>query len=139
VWAERLRPFYKLSFNKWYWDYLLDVKGVEAGKSVNRSLWSVDSEVIDGGVNGSAWVTRFWSAASGWWDRWIVDGILVWLTSKLAYAGSVVFRSIQTGFWQNYALLFTLGLFLIFFYYDYTAVVSGMRDFYMRFKSLFGK
>jgi NADH-quinone oxidoreductase subunit L len=139
VWGERLRPLYKLSLNKWYWDYLLDVKGVEAGKSINNSLWRADSEFIDGGVNGSASVTRFWSEVSRWWDKWIVDGILVWLTSKLAYAGSVVFRSIQTGFWQNYALLFTLGLFLIFFYYDYTAVVSGIRDFYARFRGLFGK
>jgi NADH-quinone oxidoreductase subunit L len=138
AWAERLRPLYKLSFNKWYWDYLLDVKGVEAGKSVNNSLWRVDGELIDGSVNGSAWVTRFWSSVSGWWDRWIVDGILVWLTSKLAYAGSVVFRSIQTGFWQNYALMFALGLFLIFFFYEYTAMISGVRDFYLRFKGLFG-
>jgi NADH-quinone oxidoreductase subunit L len=139
AWGERLRPLYKLSFNKWYWDYLLDVKGVEAGKALNNSLWRVDSGVVDGGVNGSARVTRFSSGVSRWWDKWVVDGILVWLTSKITYAGSVVLRSIQTGFWQNYALLFTLGLFLIFFYYDYTAVVSGIRDFYMRFKGLFGK
>lgn len=139
AWAERLRPLYKLSFNKWYWDYLLDVKGVEAGKAINNSLWRVDGEFIDGGVNGSAWVTRFWSGVSRWWDKWIVDGILVWLTSKLAYAGSVVFRSIQTGLWQNYALLFTLGLFLILFYYDFSAVVGGLRDFYLRFRGLFGK
>ncbi len=41
AWAHRLRPLYTLSLNKWYWDHLLDVKGVEAGKTVNNGLWAV--------------------------------------------------------------------------------------------------
>src|SRR5215216_6193899 len=138
AWAERLRPFYKLSLNKWYWDYLLDVKGVEAGKAINNSLWRVDEEVVDGGVNGSAWVTRVWATVSGWWDKWVID-MAVNATGWATRAGSIVLRTLQTGLWQNYALLFTLGLFLIFAYYDYTAVISGVKDFYLRFKSLFGK
>ena len=64
IWAERLRPLYTLSFNKWYWDYLLDVKGVEAGKAVNNALWKVDADVVDGGVNGAGWLTRFWAKIS---------------------------------------------------------------------------
>ncbi|HUK91457.1 MAG TPA: NADH-quinone oxidoreductase subunit L, partial [Blastocatellia bacterium] len=43
IWGERLRPLYKLSFNKWYWDYLLDVKGVEAGKAIDNGLFAVDA------------------------------------------------------------------------------------------------
>src|SRR5205085_6164278 len=102
-WAARLKPLYRLSFNKWYWDYLLDVKGVEAGKAVNNALWRVDARVVDGGVNGTGWVTRAGAAVSGWWDKWIVDG-LVNATGWIARAGSVVFRTAQTGLWQNYAL-----------------------------------
>jgi NADH-quinone oxidoreductase subunit L len=138
AWAERMRPLYKLSLNKWYWDYLLDVKGVDAGKSLNNSLWKVDEEIVDGGVNGSAWVTRFWATVSGWWDKWVID-LAVNATGWVTRAGSIVLRTLQTGLWQNYALLFTLGLFLILAYYDYPAVVSGVKDFYVRFKSLFGK
>jgi NADH-quinone oxidoreductase subunit L len=138
AWAARMRPLYKLSLNKWYWDHLLDVKGVEAGKSINNSLWRMDEEVVDGGVNGSAWVTRFWATVSGWWDKWVID-LAVNATGWVTRAGSIVLRTLQTGFWQNYALLFTLGLFLILIYYDYPAVISGVKDFYVRFKSLFGK
>jgi NADH-quinone oxidoreductase subunit L len=128
VWAERLRPLYKLSFNKWYWDYLLDVKGVEAGKAVDNALWSVDQVVVDGGVNGAAWLTRFWSFISGLFDKYVVD-LAVNATGWFTRAGSVILRSFQTGFWQNYALLFTIGLFVIVFLYERSAILSVFRGF----------
>jgi NADH-quinone oxidoreductase subunit L len=127
-WAARLKPLYRLSFNKWYWDWLLDVKGVEGGKALNNALWRVDAGVVDGGVNGAGWVTRAGATVSGWWDKWIVDG-LVNATGWVMRAGSAVFRTAQTGFWQNYALLFVLGLFLIFIWYVYPSIpvtIKGM-------------
>ena len=128
VWAAKLKPLYTLSFNKWYWDYLLDVKGVEAGKALNQTLWDVDSTFVDGGVNGSAWVTRFWSAVSGWWDKWVID-LAVNATGWITRAGSFVLRTVQTGFWQNYALLFAAGLFLILLYYVYPAISTTIKGF----------
>jgi NADH-quinone oxidoreductase subunit L len=127
-WAERLKPLYKLSFNKWYWDYLLDEKGVEAGKAINTALWGVDSTVVDGGVNGSGWLTRFSAKLSGFWDKWVID-LAVNATGWISKAGSVVLRTVQTGFWQNYVLMFALGLFLILIYYVYPAVLSTIRNF----------
>lgn len=126
IWAEKLRPLYTLSFNKWYWDWLLDVKGVEAGKSVNNALWKVDTTVIDGGVNGSAWLTRLWATISGLWDKWVID-LAVNATGWTTRASSFVFRAFQTGFWQNYALLFTVGLFIIAVFYMWPAVVSTVN------------
>jgi NADH-quinone oxidoreductase subunit L len=128
VWAAKLRPLYTLSFNKWYWDWLLDVKGVAAGKAVNNALWDVDSQFVDGGVNGSAWVTRVWSTVSGWWDKWIID-LAVNATGWIMRAGSFVLRTLQTGFWQNYALLFALGLFVILIYYVYPAISTTLKGF----------
>lgn len=128
VWAAKLRPLYTLSFNKWYWDYLLDVKGVEAGKAVNDALWDVDSQLVDGGVNGSAWVTRFWAGVSGWWDKWVID-LAVNATGWITRAGSFVLRTVQTGFWQNYALLFAAGLFVILIYYVYPAISTTIKGF----------
>jgi NADH-quinone oxidoreductase subunit L len=128
VWAAKLKPLYTLSFNKWYWDYLLDVKGVEAGKTLNKTLWDIDSTFVDGGVNGSAWVTRFWSAVSGWWDKWVID-LAVNATGWITRAGSFVLRTVQTGFWQNYALLFAAGLFLILLYYVYPAISTTIKGF----------
>ena len=126
-WAARLRPLYKLSFNKWYWDWLLDVKGVEAGKAINNGLWRVDAAVVDGGVNGSAWFARLWSKASGWWDKWVID-LAVNLTGWITQGGSFLLRAVQTGFWQNYALLFALGLFLILIYYVYPAAIVTLKS-----------
>jgi NADH-quinone oxidoreductase subunit L len=128
VWAAKLEPLYTLSFNKWYWDYLLDVKGVEAGKTLNKTLWDIDSTFVDGGVNGSAWVTRFWSAVTGWWDKWVID-LAVNATGWITRAGSFVLRTVQTGFWQNYALLFAAGLFLILLYYVYPAISTTIKGF----------
>ena len=126
VWAEKLRPLYTLSFNKWYLDWLLDVKGVEAGKAVNDALWKVDAAVVDGGVNGAGWVTRFWAKVSGWWDKWVID-LAVNATGWVTRAGSFVLRTFQTGFWQNYALLFVAGLFVILIYYVYPAISTTIR------------
>jgi NADH-quinone oxidoreductase subunit L len=130
-WTKRLQPLYKLSFNKWYWDWLLDVKGVEAGKAVNNGLWKVDSAVVDGGVNGAGALTRLWARISNLWDKYVVD-LLVNATGWTSKAGSIVLRTVQTGFWQNYALVFALGLLIILGFYVYPAVSTT-------FKALFGK
>lgn len=131
IWAAKAGPLYKLSANKWYLDWLLDVKGVEAGKVVNNALWEVDGAVVDGGVNGSAWVTKFWAKVTGWWDKWVID-LAVNATGWIARAGSFVLRTVQTGFWQNYALLFAVGLFVILIYYVYPAITTTIKGMIFR-------
>jgi NADH-quinone oxidoreductase subunit L len=126
-WAARLRPLYRLSLNKWYWDYLLDEKGVEAGKAVNNALWRVDATVVDGGVNGAGWMTRLWARISGLWDKWVID-LAVNATGWITRAGSIVLRTVQTGFWHNYALLFAVGLFVILLLYIYPAISTWYRS-----------
>ena len=128
IWAAKLRPLYTLSFNKWYFDWLLDVKGVEAGKAVNGALWKIDAAVVDGGVNGAGWMTRFWAKISGWWDKWVID-LAVNATGFVTKVGSYVLRTVQTGFWQNYALLFAAGLFVILLYYVYPAISTTIKGF----------
>ena len=112
---------YALSFNKWYWDHLLDVKAVEAGKGLNRVLWRVDALVVDGGVNGAGWFTRFTALVSGGWDKYVVDG-LVNASGWFARFGSIALRAVQTGFWQNYALLFSIGLFFALLIFERRAI-----------------
>ena len=109
--------------NKWYLDHLLDEKGVEAGKAVNNALWSVDSAVVDGGVNGAGWLTRFWAKISGLWDKWVID-LAVNATGWIARAGSVVLRT----FWQNYVLIFALGLFVIVLFYILPSIPVTIRS-----------
>ena len=71
-------------------------------------------------------MTRTGAMVSGWWDRWIVDG-LVNATGWVTRAGSAVLRTVQTGLWQNYALWFVLGLFLIFVWYIYPAITTTVK------------
>jgi NADH-quinone oxidoreductase subunit L len=125
-WTRRLQPLYKLSANKWYWDYLLDVKGVEAGKAVNNGLWKVDAAVVDGSVNGAGAMTKLWARVSNLWDKYIVD-MLVNATGWISQGVSIVLRAFQTGFWQNYVLVFALGLFLIFAFYLYPAISATFK------------
>src|SRR5262249_21229065 len=125
IWTAKLKPLYKLSFNKWYWDYLLDVKGVEAGKEINSALFRVDAGVVDGAVNDAGWLTRFWAWISGIFDTYVVD-VLVNMTGWITRAGSIILRSFQTGFWQNYALLFSIGLFIVLGLFTRHAISTGM-------------
>ena len=44
---------------------------------LGEACWKFDAEVIDGTVNGAGWATRESGTVSSWWDKWIIDGLLV--------------------------------------------------------------
>ena len=73
-------------------------------------LWTFDRRVVDGAVNGSGWLTVFASWVSSLIDKYIVDGA-VNLVGRSAEESSFVFRRVQTGLIQNYALLMLFGVF----------------------------
>ncbi len=108
---------YPVLLNKWYVDEVYDlifIRGLSLG---GGGLFAkFDREVVDGGVNGTAWTTRFVSTVSMWWDTWIVDG-LVNLSAFTVRALSFPVRFLQTGLLQSYALAFVIGLLAIFGYY----------------------
>ena len=66
--------------------------------------------VVDGAVNGRGRLTVISSWFSGLTDRTVVDG-LVNLVGRVVEEGSHVFRRLQTGLVQNYALLMLFGIF----------------------------
>jgi len=109
--ANAIRPLYVGSKNLWYWNDLWDNKFIELMKRFDNLLWGADSKAVDGGVNGTAWLTRFSSLVSGWIDRYVVD-MVVNLVGWFARVGSVIFRAIQTGFAQNYMFAIVLGIFI---------------------------
>ena len=84
--TDRLRPLYRASVAKWWFDDLNDLIFVRFGSSVARALWWFDVRVIDGTVNGIGALTQ--DAGKG-------------------------IRQIQTGRVQNYALGIAAGLLLI--------------------------
>jgi NADH-quinone oxidoreductase subunit L len=110
-------PLYKVLLNKWYVDEIysfLVVNGLSKGGGTVMSEF--DRRFVDGGVNGTAWLTRMISKISMWYDTWIVDG-LVNLTAFFVRALSFPVRFLQTGWVHSYALMIVAGVLLAAGYY----------------------
>ncbi len=82
------------------------------------SAW-IDSNLIDGAVNGAGWITRLMARISSWWDKWIIDGVGVNGPAILARMISYPTRLLEWGLVQWYALVMTAGLVGFVFYYVY--------------------
>ncbi len=114
---ERFPVLHKTLLNKWYVDEIYDFLFINGlSKGGGTLLSGVDRVVVDGGVNGAGWLTRFIGTVSAWWDRWIIDGA-VRLGSFLVKVSSYPVRVVQTGYVQAYALVFVLGVLAFFGYY----------------------
>jgi NADH-quinone oxidoreductase subunit L len=111
------QPLHTVLYNKWYVDEIYDflfVNGLCKGGGL--ALGSFDRNVVDGGVNGAGWLTRFSSKVSIWWDTWIVDGAVrftAFFVKMLSYPVCLL----QTGRVQSYALFVVLGALAFFGYY----------------------
>jgi len=87
--------------------------------------------VVDGGVNGSAWVTRLSSRITGGTDKYLVDGLVNTIANFVVRLMSPIVRAAQTGFTQNYALVMVIGLLVA------VAVFFG-KDIALAVKNVFG-
>src|SRR5579872_5594448 len=126
--AASAPPVYTTLLNKYYvdegYDYVFtgrrklgDVRLGVLGLG-EASAW-VDTNVIDGAVNAAGWMTRLTARISGWWDKWIIDGIGVNGPAILARMLSYPARLFEFGLVQWYALVMTAGLVGLVFYYVY--------------------
>ncbi len=112
--ADRLKAKYagahNLLYNKYYVDELYGATFVGGTMKSSKGLWGFDRRVVDGAVNGSGWLTVFMSWVSSLIDRYVVDGA-VNLVGRSSEESSFIFRRVQTGLVQNYALLMLAGVF----------------------------
>jgi NADH-quinone oxidoreductase subunit L len=126
--AAAAPPLYNTLLNKYYvdegYDYLFtgrrkvgDVRLGVMGAG-EASSW-FDANVVDGAVNAAGWITRTSATFSGWWDKWIIDGIGVNGPAILARMLSYPARLFEWGLVQWYALVMTAGLVGFAFYYVY--------------------
>jgi NADH-quinone oxidoreductase subunit L len=74
--AERFEGAHRVLLNKYYVDELYGATVVRGAMGSARGLWQFDSSVVDGGVNGSAWLTLFLSWVSHVFDKYVVDGLV---------------------------------------------------------------
>lgn len=110
LWAQRLRPLYNASYNKYWVDEFFGWAVTRRVMDAARAVFTFDSKVVDGLVNGSAWLTRLSSRITGGTDKYFVDGLVNTIAAFIVKLMSPLFRAAQTGFAQNYALVMVLGL-----------------------------
>jgi NADH-quinone oxidoreductase subunit L len=113
VWAARLRPLYRASYNKYWIDEFYGLAFTRRSMDLARAVFNFDSKVVDGGVNGSAWLTRLWSVITGLTDKYFVDGIVNAIAGFVVRLMSPIVRAAQTGLIQNYALVMVIGVFVV--------------------------
>jgi NADH-quinone oxidoreductase subunit L len=106
---ERYSGAHSVLYNKYYVDELYNSTFVDGTMKTSFGLWGFDRRVVDGAVNGSGWLTVFMSWVSSLLDRYVVDGA-VNLVGRSSEESSFVFRRVQTGLIQNYALLMLAGV-----------------------------
>jgi len=124
--AEKFAFLHKLSYNKFYLDEVYGIVLLEPILALGRFMWTFDARVVDGLVNGVAWLTMLWADAKQWFDKWIVDGAVNgsgWIVKK---SGNIL-RYLQTGRVQFYTLFILVGIVIsVFFKLDYAPDDAGL-------------
>ena len=126
--AAKSPPLYTVLYNKWFvdeaYDYaftgrrkLGDVRLGVLGLG-DASAWT-DTNIVDGTVNAAGWLTRFTATVSKWWDKWIIDWLLVNGSAYVTLPFAIVARLTEWGLVQWYALCMVIGLVGFVFYYVY--------------------
>jgi NADH-quinone oxidoreductase subunit L len=110
VWAARLKPLYEASYNKYWIDEFFGFAVTRRTMDLARAVFAFDSKFVDGGVNGSAWLTRFTSTVTGLTDKYFVDGLVNTIANFVVRLMSPIVRAAQTGLTANYALVMVIGL-----------------------------
>jgi NADH-quinone oxidoreductase subunit L len=110
VWSQRLRPLYIASYNKYWVDEFYGLTVTRRTMDLARAVFSFDSKLVDGIVNGLAWLSWQLSRIVGGFDKYFVDGLVNTVAAFIMRLMSPLFRAAQTGFTQNYALVMVLGL-----------------------------
>ena len=103
---------WNILYHKFWIDDLYDFLIVNRCKDLGTFLANFDQAVIDGAVNGTAAATRGSATLSGWFDRYVVDG-LVNLQAWVVQNVSALLRKLQTGLIPNYALAIVLGFVIL--------------------------
>jgi NADH-quinone oxidoreductase subunit L len=109
---KTFRPVAYVLERKYFFDEVYGFLFVKGTVAFARAWGLFDNYVVDGAVNGSAWLTVMWARFKGWFDLAVVDG-LVNFTGWITQGFGRVFRRIQTGYVQEYLLVLACGVIAI--------------------------
>jgi len=117
--TARIQGIYRLIQRKYMVDELYDALFVNRTKDLGNACFFVDSKFVDGAVNGTAATTRGTATVSGFFDKYVVDGLVNfvgWFNMTL----NRIATSFQTGLIQRYALGAVVGIviFILIYYND---------------------
>ena len=107
--AERFPGLHAFLVHKWYFDELYNAALVRPTLALARLASNFDRWIIDGIVNGSAFVTGRLSRLEGVFDNIAVDGLVNW-TARGVYLAGDWSRGIQTGRLRNYLMFLAVAL-----------------------------
>ena len=107
--AQQFSGLFKLFKNKWYFDEIYWAVLVRPCLAFARFCARVDKVLIDGLVNGSAYLTERFSHLDGILDKVGVDGV-VNAFGQIVYNVGDWSRAIQTGKLRNYLMFLALAL-----------------------------
>jgi NADH-quinone oxidoreductase subunit L len=102
---QRFHGLHTLLSRKYYMDEIYLGGVIRPTLAVARGCRWFDLKVIDGAVNGSAWLTTGFSWVIGKFDNIVIDGMVNGVAT-LVIAWGRQFRKVQTGKIQNYLLGF---------------------------------
>ncbi len=102
--AQKWKRLYLWVYNKYYVDELYNAVFLRGTLAVSRLGAWFDLTVIDGVVNGAAYLTTIWSRVTGLFDFKIIDGIVNGIANSTWDAGGRV-RRLQTGSINAYLYL----------------------------------
>ena len=110
--AERFKWPYKFSLNKWYVDELYQATAINGTVGFGKVLYWFDSMIVDGIVNGSAWVTKQISKLGGLFDTYVVDGLVNFSAFLSGFIG-LSLRRLQTGKVQTYIVFVVFSVIIL--------------------------
>ncbi|AFN75601.1 NADH dehydrogenase subunit L [Melioribacter roseus P3M-2] len=114
--TEKIKPVYNFSLNKWYIDELYEATFIGQTLNFSKALAWFDNNIVDGIVNGSAYVTRFVSKLSGLFDTYVVDGLVNFSAFFSGFLG-LTFKKLQTGKVQTYVVLVVFSVIILLFFF----------------------
>jgi len=112
--ADKLKPLYNFSLNKWYIDELYQATFIGGTLVFSKFLAWFDNTIVDGIVNGSAFVTKWISKINGAFDTYVIDGFVNFIAYLNGFIG-IAFRKIQTGKVQTYVVYIVFAVIILMF------------------------
>lgn len=112
----RFPLLHQVLFRKYYVDEIYNAIIIQPIKQLCIMLMWFDQNVIDGIVNGTAFMTVKTALLSAWVDLNVVDLLVNLVGALVSFLGGIL-RRVQTGLVQNYGLISLYAFFILLAFY----------------------